>query len=706
MSESEPTIAEMREAIETEDLGRLEELWLEALDQPAIPVNNLLDVRKELWKSGHKTLARTLLELLAETLESKGNARGALAALRELVRLSDKRNPELNERLENALRQNRAGSPSLEAVLTKHTIHSARHPLKTLEVVEQWLDYDVGTVVEVKGQGVGTIIDANLELDTFKVDIGNARPVSVPFGAAPKYLRPLRQNGFLYRKVVDRPGLVELVASHPGDALVELLEDLEGPADVSVIKAALDGILAPERWTSWWSKARKHPRILSSGSGSRLKYRVSESAQHAADSLLEEFHAALPRRRLALVRRLADRGENRARAAAHVLEGSLKDLMNADPGLAWETATALADLPGGRDIAEHAFRELAENASPLQLLAGIQDRLARSSALEAIRTAHPDDWYTAWSTWILEETNPGLLGQVAAGLERENHAPLLNEALEAVFRNPHRYPAQFIWACETMTDPAAPEPVRRRMTPSVLEHLPDTLTRKEYASFRARAKSLLDGGQVAIRIMLEKASPEQTQRFADRLIRISTLEPQRLRLIQQAAVQRQGAAKEEEAPPAFVATLSAIEAKRAELKQLLEHEIPKTLKGIQAAAAEGDLRENFEYHMLRDRQELLSARAATLQVDLARVQILEPGAADTSHVNIGTIVYLEGLDGATLQPVNIVGQWDADIERRLFANGTDLAHGLLGRQIGDEVTVEGVRARIVRIEPWTPSDSV
>jgi transcription elongation factor GreA len=243
------------------------------------------------------------------------------------------------------------------------------------------------------------------------------------------------------------------------------------------------------------------------------------------------------------------------------------------------------------------------------------------------------------------------------------------------------------------------------MTPSVLEHLPDTLTRKEYASLRARAKSLLDGGHVAIRIMLEKASPPQAQRFADRLIRISTLEPQRLRLIQQAAVQRQGATKKEEAAPAFVATLGAIEAKRAELKQLLEHEIPITLKGIQAAAAEGDLRENFEYHMLRDRQELLSARAATLQADLARVQVLEPGAADTSRVNIGTVVFLEGLDGATLEPVTIVGQWDADVERRLFANGTDLAQGLLGRQVGDEITIEGVRARITRIEPWNPSDS-
>ncbi len=702
MNESGTLIAQMREAIAGDDWERLEALWLEALDLPAIPVDDLLQIRQTLWKAGRKNLARTLLELLAETLESQADAAGALAALKELVRLSDKRNPELGQRLEHALRQSRASSPSLDAVLARHPIHSARRPLEVLGIVEQWLDYDVGTVVEVRGQGVGRITDANLELETFKVDIGSSRPLSVPFGAASKYLRPLREGGFLYRKVADRPGLVTFVATHPGEALVELLEDIEGPADVSMIKAALDGVLPPEAWTSWWSKARKHPRILSSGSGSRLRYRVSESAEAASDTLLEELRAATPRRRLALVRRLADRGGEYAKAAAGILEASLDELIESDPGLAWETASALGELPGGRNTAETALQTLAETTEPLRLLAGIGDRLQRSSALEAIRTAHPEDWQIPWSTWMLEETHASILTQVASALDRSHHSSFLDEALEAIFRNPHHYPAQFIWACETMTVPDAPEPIRRRMTPSILEHLPDTLTRKEYAAYRARAKTLLDGGQVAIQIMLSKASPQQAQRFAERLVRISTLEPQRLRLIQQAAVQRQGAAKKADTEPAFVATLAAIEAKRAELKNLLEHEIPKTLKGIQAAAAEGDLRENFEYHMLRDRQELLSARAATLQVDLARVKVLEPGAADTSRVNIGTTVHLEGADGAKIAPVTIVGQWDADIEKRLFANGTDLAQSLMGLRVGDDVTIEGRRAHITAIEPWVP----
>jgi len=57
---------------------------------------------------------------------------------------------------------------------------------------------------------------------------------------------------------------------------------------------------------------------------------------------------------------------------------------------------------------------------------------------------------------------------------------------------------------------------------------------------------------------------------------------------------------------------------QAELKDLLERQIPETVKAIQVARAEGDLSENFEYHAQRAKQELLSARASQLQADLAR----------------------------------------------------------------------------------------
>ena len=175
------------------------------------------------------------------------------------------------------------------------------------------------------------------------------------------------------------------------------------------------------------------------------------------------------------------------------------------------------------------------------------------------------------------------------------------------------------------------------------------------------------------------------------------MEPQRIKLIEQAAHQAHGSSRPDEEGPLLVATQEAVTRSQAELKQLLEVDIPKTLKGINAAAAEGDLRENFEYHMLRDRQELQSARAAKLQRELGEVRVLEPGKADTSKVNIGTIVHFEN---DSVEPLTILGAWDADVDRRIFANGSGLAEELLGSQVGDEVVVEGRNATIAKIEAW------
>ena len=700
MAESIEIRPEFSEALEAEAWDRVEELWLEALEAKPISTAELFEVRRLTWKAGRKNLARTLLELLADALEEGSTPAEALAALRELVRLASPHPPsELTERMINAFSRERSGSPSLERVLEKYPMVKTRRPYEELEAAECWLDHDVGSVVEVVGQGVGRVVGLNLQLENIKIDLGGSRPVSIPFGAARRHLRPLQEGDFRRRKVEIPEELADFVENEPGAALAEVLESLGEPSGVSAIKVALEGLLPTAKWNSWWTKARKNPRVLSSGSGSRLRYTVSHSAESADEALLAELQTAPPSDRLAIARRLADRGRETAAAAATILENSLARLEASEPGLAWQTAGILAALPGGSDAAHSSRQRLIETDSPLALLSGIADRSARLEALIAIVESSPDGWPEVWAEWLPHEEGTALLEEITAKLEVNGHAELVDQAMEAVFRNHANHAAQFVWACEKMSDDDCPQAIRSRMTPSVLEKIPDAITRKEFSSIRGRAKGLLDGGKVAIRLLMESASPQQAARFSQRIARLDAVEPHRQRLVEQAA-QHQHKESTTEDLPVLASTRSAVEDKQEELRNLVDVEIPKTLKGINAAAAEGDLRENFEYHMLRDRQELQSARAAKLQEALAAVRILEPGAADTSSVNIGTVIHLEGEDGEALEPVTILGMWDADLDRRIFANGSDLAQRILGRKPGDVVEIDDISATITRIEAW------
>ncbi len=688
------------EALEGQEWNRVEEIWLEALEEKPIPTRELFEVRRLTWQAGRKNLARTLLELLADSLESSNSPGNALAAIRELIRLAEsKPSSALLERLTASLTNSRQDSPSLRAVLDHHAITTARRPLDELETVERWLDHDVGTVVEVIGQGVGRVIDLNLQLENIKVDVTGKRPISVPFGAANRYLRPLPEGDFRRRKVEDPETLTTFVIEEPGEALVQILESLSEPGSVASVKAALESVLPPERWTSWWSKARKHPRILSSGSGSRLRYEVSHSAEAAGETLLDELQTAQPSLRPVIAKRLAERGPEQAAAAAKILEESLPELEKSQPGLAWLTAGVLAGLPGGEAPASDCRDRLLAGSNHLALLSGIGDRSARADALEAIAGSSTDRWPAVWADWFLQEESSQNLRSIATRLESEGHSELFDQAVDVVFRNHANHAAQFVWSCEIMSEEDCPTSIQARMTPSLLEKLPDGFTRKEFSAFRSRAKGLLDGGKVAVRILMESANDQQASRFSQRISRIETVEPQRVRLIEQAAQHQRQAPSGSEAP-VLVASRPAANAKREELRVLIEQEIPKTLKGINAAAAEGDLRENFEYHMLRDRQELQSARAAKLQGELSSVRILDPGAADTSTINIGTVIYFTGKDGAPIEPMTILGAWDADLDQRIYANGSDLAQRLLGCAAGDEVELEEGTATITRIEAW------
>ncbi len=690
----------LSEAVDSHEWDRLEELWLEALDVKPIPTLELLEIRRLMWKAGRKNQAMTLLELLAETLEASDDAPGALASLREMIRLAPAADPERLERLLQAFSTVRRGSPSLDDVINHYAPAESRHPLEALESMETWLNHDVGTVVEVQGQGVGRVTEINLTLENLKVDVGGKRPISIPFGAVTRYVQVLPEGSFLRLKVEDPEGLAATVANDPGGTLVHILEGRGKPTEVAAIKTALEGLLPPSGWTSWWTKARKNPRILTSGTGSRLRYTVSASAEDAADALLADLKSAGPRDRLKAARNLGQRGKTRAAEAAELLMEDLENLKVNDPGLAWETADLLTTLPGGAEAAARCREELAQTDLSLRLLSGIKERTSRQGALEQFLKTKPEKWTGIWAEWLLHEKSAPMLDTIAQQLNREGATDALAAALETIFRNHLKHPAQFLWATEATTEEDSPEVLKRRLTPSLLEKIPDILSRREFSEFRSRGKGLLEGGKAAVRLILEQASPQQATRFIQRLSRIDSVDPGALRLVEQATLQAKGTKTPEVEVVLFVGTQAAIESKRIELKNLVEREIPKTLKGINAAAAEGDLRENFEYHMLRDRQELQSARASKLQEDLGRVRTLEPGAADTSKVNIGTVVHFENAEGKTVEPLTILGAWDANLETRTFANGTDLAQALLGHEVGDTVTVEGVETTIASIEPW------
>ncbi|MBP1644098.1 MAG: transcription elongation factor GreA [Acidobacteria bacterium] len=690
-------LAAWDELIATGTGAAIEEFWLARLAEGVEEPAPFMEALRRLRHAGKKTVAATLLELAEEqATESRAwNARRAF--LGELLRLGIGSEERWRAGLEECVRSLWADRPSLAALLARYPLRTVRKPAAALEELETWLEFDVGGVFAMAGRGAGRVVEANPALGMLRLDFEKEKRVPMPIDAARKFLTALPPGHFLRRRLEERDALAREATDDPAGTLAALLESLGGPLGVPEIKEALGGLVPDAAWTGWWTRARKHPRLLTSGTGVKVRYRLAAGAG-AEDELRVEFERADLEGRLALARRHGGRrsalGPEMARVLLADAGGSV-----VEPGLAWEALALAARLGADDDEVNAARRALLERAGAATLLAAAGDVPQREAVLGLVRESLPD-WQAVYAAWLPRESNPRLLGVVATALARGGASDRVAAFLDDVFLHPQRLPAAFVWACEAVAEEGLAGLLADRVTGPLLIRLVDLAERREFGPLRTRLKEILSARGLAGVIVQQHLSEEQGKRLLQMLESHGQLTDERAWLRRAVAMrfpQLQPAAASE-AVPALKETVVRLQ---KDLKDLLERQIPDTLKAIQIAKEHGDLRENFEYHAARARQELLSARAAQIQADLARVKVIDPATIDPARVRVGTRVRIEPDGGGEARVYTILGPYEADAERGVLSIGSDAAQALLDREAGEAVTLDGAHWTIAAIEQAT-----
>jgi transcription elongation factor GreB len=131
-----------------------------------------------------------------------------------------------------------------------------------------------------------------------------------------------------------------------------------------------------------------------------------------------------------------------------------------------------------------------------------------------------------------------------------------------------------------------------------------------------------------------------------------------------------------------------------ELDRLLRVERPKVVKGVADAAAEGDRSENAEYIYGKKKLREIDKRIEfiTKRVDKLTV-VTDVPPEGTRKVFFGAWVDLEDGDGKSVC-YRIVGADESDSERGFISIDSPVARALLGKQVGDEVTVRRPKGEV------------
>ncbi|PYV49601.1 MAG: transcription elongation factor GreA [Acidobacteria bacterium] len=120
------------------------------------------------------------------------------------------------------------------------------------------------------------------------------------------------------------------------------------------------------------------------------------------------------------------------------------------------------------------------------------------------------------------------------------------------------------------------------------------------------------------------------------------------------------------------------------LEHELVHELPKEIK---KAAALGDLSENAEYHMAKQRQEFVKARVRQLGRRLADLSMVNMNNIPKDKVGLGSTVKV--FDNTKNEEIeyNIVTSEESDVAAGKISTTSPIGRALLNKKVGDTAAV-------------------
>jgi len=511
----------------------------------------------------------------------------------------------------------------------------------------------------------------------------------------------------LVRKETDTQKINELIADNPAQLLVETLQAYPNNAATAIeIEIVLAQVLGEEKFKKWWAAAKK---LIAKDARIQVPvkktecYLIRETPVSAEDELVEQFNGTRSaRRRILLAEELVD-GSDKAT--------SQKDLASVLAGLATsvqesnqlDAAERLYGAAIRDDLAKLVGSETAYEPSQASLIANQRD-------LPEIAEKIPVHFQGRFLELILA-THPIETRDIVFGLLKVSQGKFTTECINFLVEQGYSDDlAATLTRWQTEQNLRAPVLlwiVKNRHSKKFAKLLNDLITpRLLSAVFFAIDYEALQAAS-ARRIPLADILSEDTDLIADLL---STADPETARDLANTLMLNQGfeeltkksllarfikifpkiqslvAADAESKEEQLLVSRSSYETKRSEYESIVSKEIPENSKAIATAREHGDLKENSEYKMAKQDQQVLMGKKTLLEKDLGRARITDFKEASSEQVSVGTIVTVRA--GSSQTTYTLLGVWDGNPDKNILSYKTPMGAALLGKKVGDTVKVK------------------
>jgi transcription elongation factor GreA len=120
------------------------------------------------------------------------------------------------------------------------------------------------------------------------------------------------------------------------------------------------------------------------------------------------------------------------------------------------------------------------------------------------------------------------------------------------------------------------------------------------------------------------------------------------------------------------------------LEHELNHELPKELK---KAVAMGDLSENAEYHMAKQRQEFVRARLGQLTKRMGELSLVNMNNIPKDKAALGSTLKVYDSTKEEEIEYKLVTSEESDVTKGFISTTSPIGRALMGKKPGDSATV-------------------
>jgi transcription elongation GreA/GreB family factor len=600
--------------------------------------------------------------------------------------------------------------PDLEKLVEAGKINTA--------VAERLDQLAPGSFLLHSSWGAGKVTGWDLPSKKLTIDFENRDGQEMDLQFALQKTKPLEPDDFRSKKVEEIENLRELATTDPVALVVYMLESHGGTMSVDGMEKQVSGAIIPEdKFKKWWEKTKRALRdskrvVVPSRRTEALTLRAGDLSP--AEALLEDFQEARDLKSMAKALEAIAADASIFRKDPESLSALMDEIHEAAlKGTKLQLGESL-DLMVLRDELVGSIKNLvlADDAPRLaNLLLVEESRLhevvgqlpaARQRSLFAVFPEAFGDRWVEVITSMLDHVGTRGVAEIAKLITEHGKLDELQKHLQALLSQRSLGTDALIWVSRERKNlakgvfgPEVGAAVLNRLETDHLADGPRTTT---------RLQSLLSDDKTLLSDIVEGMSVTEARNFGRRLLecpvfgdldrkslmaRIIKARPETGELVSGESSKRS---------ETLVVSWESLERKKAELEDLVRNRIPQNTKDIAIARSYGDLRENFEYKSAKDMQKVLMRRKGELQQEIDQARGSDLKGADTSTVNIGTIVTIKTADGREVT-YTVLGAWDSDPEKNIVSYMSETGAAMLGAKPGEEIQVRNHDND--ELETWT-----